>query len=434
MPASSSWQHRDSDLLALLLSHRPNHSLAQTFYNDPEAYEADLRHIFFREWLYAIAAPEIPRTGNYVTLQIGAYAVIIVRGADGLIRAFHNSCRHRGSRLCSAARGSAPKLVCPYHQWTYELDGRLLYARDMGPDFEPGQYGLKPVHCREASGLIFICLAETAPGFEALAEGAALYSGPHGVKDTKVAFQSTIIEKANWKLVMENNRECYHCSGMHPALCRTFDDNPSIAGSGIGMSDPVIENHRLRCEAAGLPSRFHIDPSNQWRFVRVPLLGDAESYTMDGKTAVRRLLSGMPFKQAGSLLFFHYPNSWNHFLSDQVVTFRMVPLGPTATEVTTTWLVHKDAVEGVDYDLQRLTEVWLATNDEDRKVVEENQIGINSPAYQPGPYSTAQESGVIQFIDWYTATLQRRLLGQPVGHSGGQPLSQSGGETVLAAE
>jgi Rieske 2Fe-2S family protein len=120
----------------------------------------------------------------------------------------------------------------------------------------------------------------------------------------------------------------------------------------------------------------------------------------------------VPFDNAGSCLFFHYPNTWNHFLSDQVLTFRVLPISPMETEVTTTWLVHKDAQEGVDYDLKRLTEVWVHTNDEDRQIVEENQIGIKSPAYEPGPYSPAQESGVIQFVDWYSRTLENGLMGR----------------------
>ncbi|MGF1622495.1 MAG: aromatic ring-hydroxylating dioxygenase subunit alpha [Rhodomicrobiaceae bacterium] len=399
----------DSELFALLQTRLPNHSLPQAFYTNADIFEADIEYIYAREWILAATAAEIPKAGNYITMPIGAYSVIVVRGADGVIRAFHNNCRHRGSRICSLARGSSPKLVCPYHQWTYELDGRLIFARDMGPEFDPGKHGLKPVHCREASGIVFICLAETAPAFDALAEQAERFYGPQQLGSLKVAHQSTIIEKGNWKLVMENNRECYHCSGMHPALCRTFDDNPYIAGSGIGMDDPAIEAHHARCEGAGLASRFYIDPSLQWRFVRIPLVGTSESYTMDGKTAVNKLLPGMPFPNAGSLLFFNYPNSWNHVLSDQATIFRMMPIGPMETQVTTTWLVHKDAVEGKDYDLQRLTEVWIATNDEDRQVVEQNQLGINSPAYQPGPYSEVQESGVIQFVDWYARTLERQL-------------------------
>ncbi|MGO4915209.1 aromatic ring-hydroxylating oxygenase subunit alpha [Pseudogemmobacter sp. W21_MBD1_M6] len=403
---------RDSDILSQIMSRAPKTSLARDFYTSAEVFDADIRLIWAQDWIYALPSVEIPKAGNYVTLEIGDYSVIVVRGNDNVIRAFHNSCRHRGSRICQTSKGSNPKLVCPYHQWTYELDGRLLWARDMGADFDPSKHGLKTVHCRNASGMVFLCLADVAPAFDKIADMAARYMGPHHLEDTKVAYQSSIIEQGNWKLVLENNRECYHCSGSHPSLCRTFDDNPNIAGNGDGIEDPAITAHRDRCEAAGLPSEFHIDPSEQWRFVRVPLLGTAESYTMDGKVAVQKLLPNMPIKNAGTLLFFHYPNTWNHFLSDHILTFRVLPLNATQTQVTTTWLVHKDAVEGVDYDLDRLTEVWMHTNDEDRIVVEQNQLGINSPAYTPGPYSELQESGVIQFVDWYTRTVQDRLTGR----------------------
>ncbi|WP_343080596.1 aromatic ring-hydroxylating dioxygenase subunit alpha [Ostreiculturibacter nitratireducens] len=403
---------KDPELLSLLLTRKPQHSLAQPFYTDPGIYDSELRNIWAREWIFAASAAEIPKTGNYVTVQIGAYSVIVVRGADGEVRAFHNSCRHRGSRICSSAKGSSPKLVCPYHQWTYELDGRLLWARDMGPDFDAAKHGLKPVHARVAAGMVFICLAEAAPAFDGVKAAADRYTAPHRMDEMKVAFQSTITENGNWKLVLENNRECYHCSGSHPALCRTFDDDPDLVGGEDSIGSPAGAAHVERCEAAGLPSKYLLDPNEQWRLVRIPFVGDAVSYTMDGKQAVKKLIPGMPFANAGSLLFFHYPNTWNHFLSDHVLNFRVLPVSPTETQVTTTWLVHKDAVEGEDYDIQRLTEVWEATNDEDRRVVEENQLGINTPAYEPGPYSARQESGVIQFIDWYTKAMQKALTGR----------------------
>ena len=240
------------------------------------------------------------------------------------------------------------------------------------------------------------------------------FLAPSGLKDAKVAHSSTIIENGNWKLVIENNRECYHCSGAHPSLCRTFSDNPKIgAMDGPDSASPEIMAHWARCEAAGLPSRFTHAPDMQWRLARVPLLNDAESYTMDTKAAVAKRLGTMPFNDAGSLVFFHYPNTWNHFLGDQAIVFRVLPISATETQVTTKWLVHKDAVEGVDYDLQNLTEVWMNTNDEDRLVVEENQKGILSPAYEPGPYSTVHEEGVIQFIDWYSALMTKRLSPRP---------------------
>ncbi|MGP3698876.1 aromatic ring-hydroxylating oxygenase subunit alpha [Rhodobacter sp. NSM] len=399
-----------SDILSLLHEVRPAHSLPRPFYVDDAIFRADLEQIWCREWIFAASVAELPRAGCYVTLQLGSYPVVIVRGNDGAVRAFHNSCRHRGSRICSKASGQSAKLVCPYHQWTYETDGRLLWARDMGPDFDASRHGLKPVHCAVTAGMVFICLAETTPDFAEVKAAADRYSAPHRLEDLKVAHRSSIIENGNWKLVMENNRECYHCAGSHPALCRTFNDDPDLVGSDDSLSSPAGAAHVARCEAAGLPSRYLIGGNEQWRLVRIPFVGEAVSYTMDGRAAAS-LIPGMPFANAGSLLFFHYPNTWNHFLSDHVLNFRVLPVSATETEVTTTWLVHKDAVEGRDYDLTRLTEVWTATNDEDRRVVEENQIGISSPAYEPGPYSAKQESGVIQFVDWYVRTLAETLGG-----------------------
>ncbi len=397
------------DLSQLIAAHKPNYSLERPFYTDPEIFAADLEHIFYREWLFAIPACELEKPGSYVTHQVGDYRIILVRDYDGIIQAFHNTCRHRGSVLCKAAKGNIPKLVCPYHQWTYELDGSVLWARDMGTDFDPSEHSLKQVHCRELAGLVYICLAEEAPDFDEFAKLAGPYLEIHDLQNARVAHESTIIEKGNWKLVWENNRECYHCGGNHPALCRTYPEDPLVTGIGEDASPPHLLKHFERCESAGLPSRFQIADSGQYRLARMPLNEGAKSYTMDGKTAVSRTLGRIPFDDAGTLVKFHYPTTWNHFLPDHAVVFRVTPISPKETAVTTKWLVHKDAVEGRDYDLKRLTEVWTATNDEDRRVVEDNQMGIDSPAYQPGPYSPVQESGVIQYVDWYCRTMAEQL-------------------------
>lgn len=403
-----------TETLSLLAARRKDYALQRDLYCDSGVFQQDLDHVFYKEWLFAIPSCEIPKTGNFATLQVGAYPVVITRGTDGMIRAFHNVCRHRGQRLCTKETGSTPKLVCPYHQWTYDLDGKLLYARDMQDSFDPAQHGLKKVHCVDLGGMVFICLAEVPPPISDLAPKLMGYLAPSGLKDAKVAYSSTIVEKGNWKLVIENNRECYHCGGSHPSLCRTYSDNPRMtAMEGPDSASPDILDHWKRCEAAGLPSRFTNHPKMQWRLARIPLLNNAESYTMNTKAAVAKRMGAMPFNDAGSLLFFHYPNTWNHFLGDHAIVFRILPISPTETEVTTKWLVHKDAVEGVDYDIPNLTEVWLNTNDEDRQVVEENQKGILSPAYEPGPYSTIQEEGVIQFVDWYVGLMTERLVPKP---------------------
>ncbi|UFM67228.1 aromatic ring-hydroxylating dioxygenase subunit alpha (plasmid) [Paracoccus sp. MA] len=403
---------RESDVLSMLLRRKPAHSLAQELYCDPGVFQVDLENIWYREWLFAIPSCEIPKAGDYVVHEVGVYSVVIVRGTDGQIRAFHNACRHRGSVLCKSKKGRNPKIVCPYHQWTYDLDGRLIWARDMGPEFDPSRHGLKQVHCRNLSGMVYICVADVAPDIEELAAETARYLAPHDLENSKVAYESTIIEKGNWKLVWENNRECYHCAGNHPSLCRTFPEDPRAIGNnddGILASD--LDKHVARCEAIGAPSAFKIAELGEWRFVRTPLLEGAESYTMDGKVASTRPNSGIPFRDAGALLKFRYPGTWNHFLSDHSILFRVTPISPTETEVCTKWLVHKDAVEGQDYDLKRLTEVWIATNDEDREVVENNQRGILTPAYEPGPYSEIHEGGLIQFTDWYASTLVRAITG-----------------------
>lgn len=394
----------------LLARRKPGHALERPFYTDAEIYAQDLDAIWYRDWLFALPACQLQRPGSYATVRVGAYEVIVIKGQDNVIRAFHNTCRHRGSAICKAREGQVAKLTCPYHQWTYDLDGRLLWADRMGPDFDPGQHGLKPVALRDLAGLLYICLADTPPDFDSFAADATPYLAIHDLSEAKVAYTQSIVENGNWKLVWENNRECYHCSGNHPALSKTFPLDPDAYGVHTDgtFSDALIA-HFDACEAAGAPSRYLADPGGQYRLTRSPLNAGAVSYTMDGKAGVAKQLGRVTPPEPGALLLFNYPSTWNHFLRDHSLVFRMLPISPTQTEVTTFWLVHKDAVEGVDYDLKRLTEVWVSTNDEDRAVVEANQRGIDSPAFEPGPYSPYWEGTVIQFVDWYAGRMEATL-------------------------
>src|SRR3990167_8529838 len=140
----------------MLQSRERTFSLPQPFYSDERLFEIDMQEIFHKEWLIAGMTCEIPAKGNYITFQLGNNPIVVIRGADGVVNAFHNVCRHRASRLCTGAKGKVAKLVCPYHQWTYELDGRLLYAgTEMGDDFDMKKFGLKPVHVKVAGGYIF---------------------------------------------------------------------------------------------------------------------------------------------------------------------------------------------------------------------------------------------------------------------------------------
>lgn len=397
-------------MLSLLRGRRDGFSLERPFYIDPEFHKVDLELIWYRDWLFIGHDCEVSKPGNFITAQVGDYSVVIVRGRDGVIRAFHNSCRHRGSRVCTTNKGSSARLVCPYHQWTYDLDGKLIFARQMAETFNKEDFGLKPIACESAGGYIFICLAREPADFTRFRALMEPYFLPHNLADAKVAHEATIIEKGNWKLVWENNRECYHCAANHPELCKTFPEAPVATGVNEVDSDPEMIDHWARCESAGLPSRFRIDPTGQYRATRAPLIPGAESFTTTGKRAVRRNLSHhVALDRVGTLMLYHYPSTWNHILGDQATTFRVLPISATETAVTTKWLVHKDAVEGADYDLQELIHVWTETNNEDRRIVEENAFGIRSPAYEPGPYSTMHEGGVMQFVEWYANFMEPRL-------------------------
>ncbi len=394
--------------LDLVEQRKPRHGLNRELYHDADVFQQDLEQIWHKEWIFAGHTFEIPKAGNYLTLKIGNYPVVVVRDNNGEVRAFHNSCRHRGSRLCTEAKGKVAKLVCPYHRWTYDLDGKLRFAANMGEQFNPDEHGLLPVHCEQVNSYIYVSVAEQAPDFEPFRRDVSPFIAPHNLEDCKVAFESNLIEKGNWKLVFENNRECYHCDGCHPELINSFMENMSVAGVG-GNDDPELVAFWERCEAAGLPSRLVMDPDGRYRMTRIPLFKDAVSYTMNGQPAVKGRLDNADEQNIGALLYFNYPSTWNHFLGDLALSFRILPLGPGETLVTTKWLVHKDAQEGVDYDLDNLTKVWLATNDQDRRLVEETFQGTGSPSYIPGPYSDIAENGVCQFVDWYCDTMKKKL-------------------------
>jgi glycine betaine catabolism A len=399
-----------ADMQSRLRSRRKFYSLPQPFYTDPGYYELDLQAIFHRQWIFAGLTCEIAEPGQYLTVTIGRSSVILLRDHAGEIRGFFNTCRHRGSKICDAEHGSAPHLTCPYHSWTYDLTGRLIGAGRMHEGFDPSGIALKPVSVETVGGTLYVCLAEKPPDFSAYRRAIEPFLEPHDLANAKVAHEMHLIENGNWKLVMENSRECYHCAVQHPELVRTFLDRYDARSP---EADPAIKAYWERCEAAGLPSG--VVASDQFRVSRLPFTRGAVSTTMDGKPAVARLLGNVPHGDIGSARWVHYPSTFNHALGDYAFTVRMLPLGPDRTLVTSKWLVHRDAQEGRDYDLQRLIEVWAVTNDQDRRLVERNQEGVRSLAYQPGPYSQTQEGGVIAFVEWYCRTMESALDGEVSG-------------------
>jgi len=384
---------------ALFQERKPGHSLPQALYNDPDAFAFDMDVIFSRSWLLVGLEAELPRPGSYLALTIGRWPILIVRDRTGKLGGFHNTCRHRGAQICADGHGASARLVCPYHRWTYELTGELVHAARMGEDFDLGDHGLNPIRVESVCGVLYVCLAENPPPIADFHEKFAPLIAPHNLKDAKLAFQSTLVEKGNWKLVMENARECYHCERQHPELSGSF---PVSAGAYFDFGeDPRVEVYNARMAAAKLP----MGPveGEWWEAIRFPLNEGFLSMTMDGRHVVKKLLCEAGDGDIGTLRWAVEPHGFCHATADHVFMFSAFPVSPDETHVVGKWFVHKDAVEGVDYDVEELAALWTTTNLQDRALVENNQRGVNSPGYTPGPYSADAEPLAIRFVDWYCA-------------------------------
>lgn len=418
VPSPAGLRHH---LESLLDSRRPGFALPGTFFTDETLYAAELEGIFARHWLFVATEPEIPEGGDYRTFQIGPYPVFILRQDDGSIAAFHNTCRHRGARILQQASGVVgTKLVCPYHRWSYDTTGRVIGCGSSGDGGGGLELRLKPVHVRQLAGLIFVCLAAQPPDdFPDMAAQLCAYLEPHALPRTKVALQTDLIEEGNWKLTIENNRECFHCSG-HPELLRSlFHFLGDISEESLSAEErAAYRRYELARDKtlhswkrAGVPwqriESLH-GRATAFRTERLVLEGEGESMTLDSKVACRRLLGSFTEAALGTLHLHVQPNAWFHFLSDHIVTFCVLPVDRQRTLVRTTWLVNAEAEEGKDYDLGNLTGVWQATNGQDAAFVAETQRGVSSPEYEPGPLGSS-EFMVDLFHRWYDERMRAAL-------------------------
>jgi glycine betaine catabolism A len=404
----------------LLESYRPGFALPSSWFLDDTLYATELEYIFGRHWLFVASVAELPESGDYRTYQIGPWPIFVLRRDDGSIAAFHNTCRHRGSRILQQDTGvAAATLMCPYHRWTYDQDGRVVGCGATGES--PGaQRGLAPVHVRELAGLIFVCLADTPPDdFDDMARQMTPYLVPHALGRAKVAKQVDIIEHGNWKLTIENNRECFHCAGHPELLCSLYDFFGEIDVARMSDTERATYTRYLEAKATseaiwkreGLPFdtiELLAGRPTAFRTERLVLNGAGESMTPDTRAASRRLLGDFREPRLGTLHFHTQPNAWYHFLADHALTFATFPIDRTRTLVRSTWLVHADAEEGRDYDLESLTSVWNATNRQDAEFVAETQIGVSSPAYIGGPIADS-EYMVQLFHTWYVERLRAEL-------------------------
>ncbi len=413
MPDREAGAARPFERIASLIEKcRPGWTLPGQFYSDEAVYEADLERIWRRGWLFAGHSCEIPQPGDYFTLAVDSDSLIVIRGEEDTLHGLHNVCRHRGSLICAEAAGHAKTLVCPYHQWSYGLDGKLLACRGMQEELDRSQLNLKKIHVREIEGLIYLSLASTPPEFEPAQQLLSPLAGQQGFNRARVAKAIDYLVKANWKLIWENNRECYHCNRNHPQYIKAnfdhynADDTPAdiqrriTAAVARSQKGAAIAGLALTHKRAGMTS-FPDAEKNLWFSAnRTPLAEGYVTESLDGKQ-VAPLMGDYKEAEVGTLRMRTLPNFWNHSSCDHAVSTRLLPAGPQLTAVRVCWLVNEQAVAGRDYQLADLLPFWQLTSEQDWAICERQQRGVNSTAYTPGPYSTYKETNVDNFVRWY---------------------------------
>jgi Rieske 2Fe-2S family protein len=270
----------------------------------------------------------------------------------------------------------------------------------MGENFAKDGHGLEPVTVREVAGLIFVSLATEPPPFAPAAASISAQLNAHHLEQARIAHRAHYRVSANWKTLVENNRECYHCRGNHPEF---LESNFEFGTHGDPRRSDryagIIADAYARWSAQGLAPADVSFPGGQWcRVVRLPLREGFQTETLDGSPVAPPM--GELRQDPGSLRLITLPTMWAHANLDYAVTSRLTPISPSATEVEVSFLVDADA-DDEDIDLDRLTEVWTATSEQDWQLCEMNFAGIRSRAYRPGPLSSLVENSVQHFLAWY---------------------------------
>jgi Rieske 2Fe-2S family protein len=351
-------------------------------YTSAEVLRLEERGLFARHWLCVGREADLPRAGDYRLATIAGDSVIVLRGQDGKLRAFFNVCRHRGSRLLDAESGSVlPRLVCPYHAWSYETDGRLAGAPQMPADFCKDGRGLVPVQLGVWQGFVFLNLDTGAPPLErALADlpDLARYRVPQLVRGRRIEYEV----RANWKLIVENYSECYHCPGAHPQLHRLTEL--------IGRSERPME----------IGACFNGGPMR--------LRDGVHTMSNSGRTTLP-LIPGLSHDDARYVHYYViYPNLLLSPHPDYVMTHILSPLAPDRTRVVCEFLFVREAVQSPDFDPSDVVDFWDLTNRQDWKLCERTQAGVASRGYRQGPYHP-NEDCVHIFDRWYAERLASLL-------------------------
>ncbi|MEV7869382.1 aromatic ring-hydroxylating dioxygenase subunit alpha [Streptomyces sp. NPDC088124] len=356
-------------------------------YTDPAIFALEQERIFESLWFCAVRGSDLAGPGAFRTVRIGRESVLVTRNRKGELRAFLNVCRHRGARLCTEGSGEVRRtLQCPYHAWTYDLDGRLIAAPNLVkmPDVDRVAYGLRPVHLREWLGYAWLCLAEEPPSFEDTVLGAAVERlgdaasiERYRTEELALGRRITYDVRANWKLIVENFMECYHCATIHPELTEILPEF-----------------------AEGFAAQYYVGHGAEFA-------PEARGFTVDGSAGQGRLPSIADEQDRRYYAITVKPTVFVNLVPDHVILHRMFPLAADRTVVECDWLYAPEVVAR-GADLSKSVELFHRVNAQDFEACERTQPGMSSRVYREGGVLVPSEHHIGAFHHWVTERLADR--------------------------
>jgi Rieske 2Fe-2S family protein len=362
-----------------LISTLPGH-----YYTDPDVFAVEQQKIFEAMWFCAARGSDLAKPGQFRTVQVGRESVLVSRARDGSVRAFLNVCRHRGAQLCVEESGEVRRAFqCVYHAWTYDLDGKLVAAPNLTrmPDIDRVAYGLIRVHVREWLGYVWVCLADEPPSFEQDVVGACVER--LGTAEAIENYQLAELEvgrrirydvKANWKLIIENFMECYHCATIHPELTEVL---PEFAD--------------------GYAAQYYVGHGAEFA-------AEAKGFTVDGSEGLDKIPGVTEEQDRRYYAITVKPQVFINLVPDHVIFHRMYPLAADRTIVECDWL-YLPGVVASGKDVSRSVELFHRVNEQDFAACERCQPSMSSRAYAAGGVLVPSEHHIGAFHEWLLAAL-----------------------------
>jgi Rieske 2Fe-2S family protein len=336
-------------------------TLPQRYFVSPEIFAKEQERIFSAQWVLVGHQSQIARAGDYLVQEVAGESLIVLRDQQGEVRGFYNVCRHRGTRLCEEEAGHSSTIQCPYHAWTYGLDGRLIGVPHMDkvPGFDKAEYSLHAVNLALWEGFLFVNLADAPAPLEEMFAPLAGKFTHWNLPKLRSARRIEYDVRANWKLICENYSECYHCPGVHPTLSKV---SPYDSAENDLTEGPFLGG-----------------------FMRI---NQGKSLTMSGN-ACALAVGDAEGKEEQEQVFYYsiFPNMLLSMHPEYVMVRQLWPQSPGHTLVLCDWFFHPEAFDRPDFHPDDAIDFWDMTNKQDWHVCELSQQGIASRAYQPGPYS-----------------------------------------------